>query len=140
MMNTNDIKTFSEFLAYFQNESDRGAALIGAAMVESRLERIFENTLINNSSKENVIYGSNALLGTFSSKIQMAHVLGFLSEKEYKEVNLIRKIRNEFAHKLEDLHFSNSPICDLCLNLTANTPEDYKKLKQYRNIFINSVI
>ena len=36
-MREEDIKYFSEFLAEFQKETDRGAALVGAALIDTRL-------------------------------------------------------------------------------------------------------
>lgn len=139
-MNEADLKIFSHFLGYFQKETDRGAALVGAAMIESRLERILSLTLKDNSSKKDIFDGPNSLLGTFSSKIRLCHLLGFITEKEFTEINIIRKIRNEFAHKLDDMTFGNSPVCDHCMNLQANTPGDLKAKKDYRFLFINSVI
>lgn len=138
-MKKEDVNTLSKFLAYFQNETDRGAALVGAAMVESKLEILLNKTLLDNFSKEELLSGFNSPIGTFSSKIKLCHALGFITDKEAREANLIRKIRNEFAHKLDDITFSNSPIRDYCLQLQANTPGDIKHEKRFRFLFVNSV-
>ncbi|MBJ6361636.1 hypothetical protein ACFOQM_10100 [Paenibacillus sp. GCM10012307] len=139
-MKEEDVKNLSEFLGYFQNESDRGAALIGAAMVESRLERLLKQTLLDNFSKEELLSGFNSPIGTFSSRIKLCHVLGFITDKEAREANLIRKVRNEFAHQLDDISFSDSPVCDYCLQLQASTPGDPKQEKRFRFLFVNSVV
>jgi len=139
-MKEEDLKTLSEFLQYFQKETDRGAALVGAAMVESRLERLLNETLLDNFSKKELLTGVNAPMGTFNSKIKLCHVLGFITDKEAKEANLIRKIRNEFAHQLDELSYSAQPVCDYCLQLQADTPGDLKKEKRFRGLFINSVV
>jgi exonuclease I len=135
-----DIKEISKFLNYFQKETDRGAALIGASMIDSRLERILDLYLLNNSSKNDLFEGPNSVLGTFSAKIKMCHLLGFITDKENNEITIIRKIRNEFAHKLEDLSFDDQRIHDLCMNLQASTPGDLKKGKKYRELYVNSVV
>ncbi len=139
-MKEEDLKLFSHFLSYFQSETDRGAALVGAAMIDSKLERILDICLLDNKAKKDLLCGSNAPIGTFSAKINLCFALGFITPKEYEEINLIRKIRNEFAHKLEELSFSSQPICDFCLQLKADPPVDFKKEKNYRGMFVNSVV
>jgi DNA-binding MltR family transcriptional regulator len=39
-------------------------------------------------------------LGTFAARIAAAYSMGLISDLEYKDCELIRKIRNEFAHKV----------------------------------------
>jgi len=41
----------------FQSETDRGAALVGAAMVGSRLERILRFHLLENASSDDLLEG-----------------------------------------------------------------------------------
>lgn len=139
-MTKEELEYFSKFLSYFQKETDRGAALVGAAMLDARLERILSLCLIDNKAKKDLLCGSSAPLGTFSAKINICSALGFITQKEYEEINLIRKIRNEFAHQLDEITFSQKPICDYCLQLKADTPDDLKGKKEYRSLFINSVI
>ncbi|KTD88157.1 hypothetical protein [Paenibacillus etheri] len=139
-MKKNNLETFTDFIGYFQKETDRGAALIGAAMVESKLEYLLKETLVDNFSKAELFNGPNSPLGTFSSKIKLCHALGFITDKEAREANMIRKVRNEFAHNLEELSFSSQPVSNYCLQLQANTPGDIKKEKNYRFLFVNSVI
>ena len=139
-MNKEDIKEFSKFLTYFQKETDRGAALVGAAMLDARLERILLMCLLNNNARKELLFGTTAPLGTFSAKANLCSALGFITEKESEEIKFIRKIRNEFAHKLDDLSFSDYPICNYCLELKADMPIDFKAEKNYRGLFVNSVI
>lgn len=138
-MKDKDVEKLAKFLNYFQGESDRGSALIGAAMIESKLEKLLDSILIGNKSKEDAFDGQNAILGTFSAKIKMCHMLGAISDKECDEFQLIRKIRNKFAHHLDEISFDDSPIREYCLALQASTPGDLKKEKKYRQLFINSV-
>ncbi len=91
-MNKEDIDIIQKFLHSFQKETDRGAALVGAAMVESRLKRILKNHLIENNSSKELLNGSSGSLGTFSAKSKICHSLGLITEKEFTEINYIRKI------------------------------------------------
>jgi len=139
-MNKEDIDIIQKFLHGFQKETDRGTALIGAAMVESRLERILKHHLIENNSSKELLNGPNAPLGTFSAKSKFCHALGLITEKEFTELNYIRKIRNIFAHTFKNTTFSDHPVSDLCLKLNADTPGDFKSEKKYRELFVNSVV
>ncbi len=139
-MREKDLKIVSQFLKDFQAETDRGAALVGAAMIESRLERILKSHFIDSCSFDDLFVSPNSPISTFSSKTKICHALGLITEKEKREINYIRKIRNEFAHSLENIKYSSKPISSYCLNLQADTPGDLKGKKEYRGLFVNSVI
>lgn len=69
------------------------------------------------STKKDIFSGSGAL-ATFSGKIEMAYYLGHIAEEEYKELNTIRQIRNEFAHAIDHtLAFDTPRISDKIQNL-----------------------
>lgn len=108
---------FSAFLADFNRETERGAALAAAAMIDSLLERILAAFLISNAGLKSLLEGVNAPLGTFAAKIGLAAAVGGISEPERAECNLIRKIRNEFAHQVR-VSFDDPDIVKLCAKLT----------------------
>jgi len=56
-------------------------------------------------------------LGTFSARIDAAYCLGLLSKDENRDLHLIRKIRNDFAHKLIDMSFESQEIASRCREL-----------------------
>ena len=122
-MRKENLKYFSELLKEFQEESDRGAALVGGALIDSRLKRILISHLINSKIIKELFGGANAPLGSLSSRIKLCFCLGLITELEYKEVNYIRKIRNGFARQEYGLKFSDSPVCDYTSHLRANTPD-----------------
>src|ERR1700730_6663198 len=93
------LKGFVAFLDDFNKETERGAALAAAAFLDALLERVLAAFLIPNNSGINLTNGFNAPLGTFSARIAACHAMGLISEREFKEYELIRKVRNEFAHK-----------------------------------------
>ena len=47
------------------------------------------------------------------------HAMGLISEQEYKECELVRKIRNEFAHKVH-MSFEVDRVRSLCEALTMS--------------------
>jgi mannitol operon repressor len=68
-MDEMSLKYFSGFLAEFQKESDRGAALVGAALPDTRLERLLLSHMVPGKVANDLLLGGNAPLGTFSSRI-----------------------------------------------------------------------
>lgn len=101
----------------FVNESDRGAAIIGATLIEYQLERILSKRIIENKKCREELLESNHAFNTFSSKTLAAFCFGLISSDEYSDINYIREIRNQFAHHLFDCNFTNSRIKDLINNL-----------------------
>lgn len=66
-MREEDRKYFSEFLKEFQDETDRGAALVGGALIDSRLKRILDSHFLDNKTSKQLLEGANAPLGSLSS-------------------------------------------------------------------------
>ncbi len=139
-MTEEDIKYFSEFLREFQKETDRGAALVGAALIDSRIERLLISHFADERIAQELLNGGNAPLSSFSARLKLAFGLGLISELEYKECDTIRKIRNEFAHHVHGLTFAVPKLTDLARNLRANTPSGDRFKGDPRQLFINSVI
>jgi hypothetical protein len=113
------LKEFSEFLGEFNQETERGAALAAAAFLDDILERVLAAVLIPNDSGYDLTSGFNAPLGTLSARIAACHAMGLISEAEFKECQLIRRIRNEFAHKVK-MSFEVDRVKSLCANLSMS--------------------
>lgn len=122
-----EVETLSRFLHEFNKESDRGAALVAASMLDERLKEILESFFTSSKASQDLLSGFNAPLGTFSSRVSAAFALGLIQENEFKEITLIRKIRNEFGHGWEPLSFDSSSVANLCKQLPWLGPAEYEK-------------
>jgi hypothetical protein len=60
---------------------------------------------------------SNGPLTTSAAKIRIAYALGIVDENAKREMDLIRHIRNNFAHPREHTDFSTPEIVNACNNL-----------------------
>ena len=100
------------------NQSDRGAAIILGALVELALEATLEQGWpeISNTMRARVFEGTGPL-ATFSAKIEVGHASGVFGPTTRANLHLIRKIRNEFAHRWEPLGFEADRVRRLCSNL-----------------------
>lgn len=139
-MREEDLNYFSEFLKEFQTETDRGAVLVGAALIDDRLERLLRSHFLGVKESSELLVGANAPLGSFSARIKTAYCLGLITDMEHHECDIIRRVRNEFAHKLHGLTFKDQKVKDLCNNLRANTPDIDRFNGDARQLYINSVI
>jgi mannitol operon repressor len=108
---------FLPFLDILNGESPRGGVLVVASFLENLLHKILQAFLIEGKAREQVLSGFNAPIGTLSAKIAMAAALGLISERERRECDLIRKIRNTFAHNVHPT-FADEGVKSLCFELS----------------------
>jgi mannitol operon repressor len=116
-----DAKMFARFVAEIRRESDRGLALIGAAFIDEKLAEALQAFFCKDASE--LLHGKNAPLGSFSARIEACHALALIEDIERNDCDYIRRIRNEFAHKVISTSFREGRIFDLCANLKSDLPE-----------------
>jgi len=140
-MREEDIKDFSAFLREFQSETDRGAALVGAALIDQKLADTLRAFFVSGKTAGELLDGGTAPVGTLSSRIKACHALGLIDGFELRECDLIRKVRNEFAHSIHGTTFAEPKISALCDRLQSDLPGGREAFKdKRRQIFINAVI
>ncbi len=102
--------------------SDRAAAIIAGSLVEIRLTAAIKMHLkVSNEKIESNLFRPSGPLGSFSNKIDLAFLMGIISERAHKEISTIKDIRNKFAHYLDIVDFESQHIKDKCINLTFAT-------------------
>jgi len=116
------LKGFVGLLDVVAKESGRGAVLVYATMLDEQLKKAIDSFLVNHAAIVKLTEGFNAPIGTFSTRILLAFGLGIISEREYGELELIRKIRNEFAHTI-DMKFEHPSVSSRCKLLSWAIPE-----------------
>ncbi|HTU64323.1 MAG TPA: MltR family transcriptional regulator [Steroidobacteraceae bacterium] len=117
-MREEDIKDLSAFLREFQAETDRGLPLVAAAVVDEKLEKALAGFFRETGAAKRLL-DDNGPLATFSARIDACHALGLITDHEFHECNLIRKVRNEFAHKTHGLTFKTKIVHELCMSLKS---------------------
>lgn len=137
-----DLEYFSCFLKEFQDETDRGAALVGAALLDKQLHGLLLSHFLDKKESLELLEGGSAPLGTFSARIKVTFCLGLITDLEHGELQLIRKIRNEFAHQPHGLTFQNGKISSLCGNLRERMPDAKERgiERPIRSKFIDAVL
>lgn len=100
-----------EFDKEFSKESDRAAVIISEAMMEQALGTLLKAYLVpTDSSKDSLFDGAYALIGNFNAKIDLAHRTGLISTRFCRDLHIIRKIRNDFAHNVKSCNFEDSAV------------------------------
>lgn len=104
----------------FLRESDRAAAIVAGAMLDEALLAVLRARLVKPISKgKSLVDGPNGPLGTFSARIDAAHQFGLISKHLARDLHIIRKIRNEFAHEPLEATFNTGKIADLVCAVEA---------------------
>lgn len=117
------LNEFFPYLDQLNRESDRGKVLISTGFMEEQLRKVLLAYLIQAPEADELVSGANAPLGTFSSRINACYLLGLISEVEHHDLNVIRKIRNDFAHSIST-GFDTQSVIDRCKNLKLRAAID----------------
>lgn len=121
------VQKFEATLKELDNQSDRGVAIVSLAMIEDILKAVIIHRLPTKDEDviEPLFGGKNPFSGV-ASKIDVAYAIGAITKRCRKELILLNKVRNQFAHfvslespsrVLEALSFKVQKIVDLCSNL-----------------------
>jgi len=108
---------FMDFRRALTKETDRGCALFAAAYLDRATSDLLYLSLVENKHVEKDLFEGTAPLASFSSRIKLAYYLGKLSPSMRRDLDLIRKIRNDFAHSAENLTFDTEKIANRCKEL-----------------------
>lgn len=129
------------FVTELRQESDRGLALVGCALIDDGSARRCEHSFGETPSSGRLLDEGNAPLGTLSARADACFALGLIDEQEHAEIALLRKVRNEFAHAKHGVSFAFARVSGLCSSLTSDLPEgaDYP-LQDPRFRFTNATV
>ncbi len=122
-----NLKDFLPYLDELNKESPRGKVLISTGYLEQMLKEILSSFLLKDKVVDDLFEGGNAPLGTFSARLKLAFTLGLISEVEFRDIDLIRRIRNDFAHDMK-ASFENESVKNRCRQLKHKVPDDKGKV------------
>jgi hypothetical protein len=91
---------------------DRTAAIIGATVVEARLRSALEKRFQRDEKIEKEFFRSSGAMGSFSAKIDLAFLMGSLTKDAWHDLDLMKDIRNKFAHRIDVLDLKTQQIRD----------------------------
>lgn len=132
----------ARFVDELRRETDRGLALVGAALIDDRLRETLRAFFREVDASVRLLDGANAPMGSFSARCDACHALGLIDDFEHAEIGRVRKVRNEFAHAKHGLSFQADRIRDYCLLLKSDLPveEGQPEPTDARFRFTNAVV
>jgi hypothetical protein len=110
----------------FYGESDRACGILQASWVELIVEISLRGRLRDEGSSG--IFDVNGPLGTFANKISLGYGLGIFGYKTRHDLNLIRLMRNGFAHCQLPLRFDTPAVKGVCGHLLLTDIETIRVL------------
>ena len=118
------------------NENDRTVALRACSFVEHELLSLLRVAMIGQTTQEEeaLFFRSNAVLSNFHSRIEIARAFGLITLTEYTDLNVIRRIRNTFAHAVIDITFRNKQIAGECRKLSRMGRSFTRPRRRYVNV------
>jgi hypothetical protein len=124
---------FSEFASDFASESDRAIVVLTAARLDYQLQRVLERYLLPSVSKTDEFFESQGPASTFSNRIILAFRLGLIDKLFAKSLNLIRRIRNDFAHEPTKSTLETGGYRDRVRSLVAPYRENREFFKFFKD-------
>jgi DNA-binding MltR family transcriptional regulator len=110
----NKIESFRRALT---KESDRGCGLFATAYIDKALSDLLFVSLVSAKEIERDLFEGTAPLGSFSARIKMGYYLGLISSSCRRDLDILRKIRNDFAHDPDIMSFEEPAVAQRCRSL-----------------------
>ncbi|WP_390844328.1 MltR family transcriptional regulator [Anatilimnocola floriformis] len=99
-----------EFSRLFAQESnDRAMVIVGASFLDTQLEHIVRNFLVDDEKEVDALLQYDQPLGSYGNRIRTLYCLGLIGKMVRDDLRLVGKIRNRFAHDLI-ASFDEEPI------------------------------
>ena len=86
-----------EFFVTLGMEGERSSVVLGAERINVALEALIKSSLQPSLNKTDALFTSDGALASFSRKIEMAYRLGLIDLPFKQALDLVRKLRNDFA-------------------------------------------
>lgn len=118
------VDELNSMLESLHEHDDRSMVLTMAAFAEDTLELLLLAYLREARQAKDLVNGFNAPLGTFSARIKAAFVLGLIHKDGYQTLEILRKIRNEFAHNWAGVSLDREDINSLVAQLSRSRIEN----------------
>jgi DNA-binding MltR family transcriptional regulator len=123
-------KVFSElnrFMRLMQDHDDRAMILSMGSFIEEELGRLLLAYFRNCKATRDLIEGFNAPLGTLGARIKAVYAFGLVGDDQFKDMEILRKVRNLFAHDWEGISLERNDVAALIGQLSGYSFEGVSK-------------
>jgi hypothetical protein len=106
------VKESYALMAKLLGESERAAVVLGAARLELALENALKRILSHNPGGDDNLFDIDRPLGTLAAKVALSYRLGLVDSSFEHSLQMLRRIRNDFAHSSGTETLENQPHRD----------------------------
>lgn len=115
------IDELNSLLEVLDDHDDRGLVLSLATFAEDTLGRLLVGYMREEKQAKQLVDGFNAPLGTFAARTKAALVIGLIGREQYDDLEILRRVRNSFAHDWQGVSLDRNDIKALLGQLHAYT-------------------
>ena len=105
-------------------ERGRGAVLVGVARVDAALEHLLQAVMTPATAKGDGLFLPERPLGSIGANVALASRLGLIDGQVERALNVLRKLRNAFAHLAESASLGDashsSRLAEVYVDARAN--------------------
>ena len=113
------VRDYKAIVRSFHRESDRSAAILASSFLECYLGDHLRAFLVADKVVDNFL--DNSMESLYARSI-LAYAIGLISKEMLDDIDVVRSIRNIFAHQPEDCNFDSKEIREKCSKLSTAKP------------------
>lgn len=92
-------------------ESDRACVILVTSWADHLLRiKLAQEFSKGNADARSALFSSNGPFATFSSKLNAVFCAGWIDGDVFHDLQVIRKLRNQFAHSIDTLNLHDEPF------------------------------
>jgi DNA-binding MltR family transcriptional regulator len=115
------LERLNRFMGVIGAQDERAMVLSLATFLEDSLGRLLLSYFRTCKATTELVEGFNAPLGTFGTRIKACYAFGLLTEDQFRDLEILRKVRNRFAHDWEGVSLARNDISALVGQLSGYT-------------------
>jgi hypothetical protein len=125
-------------------DNDRGAAILASTLLDNALRyviwRRMTEAFYKFSGAEEKYFTNDGMLSTFDAKITFSETLGIFGLETRHNLDIIKRVRNVFAHAAIPITFATPEIAASCDTLKVPSDLKGKKWESPRDKFLAGCI
>ncbi len=115
------LEKLNRFMSLIRKQDDQAMVLSLATFLEDTLGRLLLSYFRTCKATKELVEGFNAPLGTFGSRIKAVYAFGLVTDDQFKDMEILRKVRNQLAHNWEGITLERNDIQALIGQLSSYT-------------------
>lgn len=115
------LRNLNRFMRLLRDHDERALVLSLATFLEDTLGRLLLAYFRDCKATRELVEGFNAPLGTLGARIKAVYAFGLATEEQFRDMEILRKVRNQFAHNWEGVSMERNDIAAMIGQLSGYT-------------------